>query len=335
MSTIKTVAQKAGVSTATVSRALSDPEVVSPETRTRVFAAIEALGYAPNHAARSLRTLRTSKILVMVPDVSNPFFAEVLRGAEDAAQAAGYSVLLGDTRDDAARETQYAEMLLRKEADGLIFLGHRLPPNLAKLVRDKGPKAPVVNGCDFSSALGVSGVHIDNAAAAAEAMRLLYDLGHRRVGVIGGPPQSHITCDRNRGVRETAARFGLEPELVIVESDYSVEAGYRETIGLLAAPNRPTAIFCFSDELAVGALRACREQGVACPADLSIVGFDDVRYARFLDPALTTVRQPMRQIGQATVRLLLSILAGKRDSLLTETLDYDLVVRASTGPAPH
>ena len=118
------VAERAGVSTATVSRALSRPDLVIPETRARVQEAIDVLGYAPNFAAKSLRTLKTSKIVMLVPDVANPFFSEVLRGAEDAAQLAGYSVLLGDTRDDAAREAQYADMLLRKEADGLIFLGH-------------------------------------------------------------------------------------------------------------------------------------------------------------------------------------------------------------------
>jgi LacI family repressor for deo operon, udp, cdd, tsx, nupC, and nupG len=333
VSTIKAVAARAGVSTATVSRALSNPEIVQPETRARVQEAIEALHYAPNHAAKSLRMLRTSKLMVMVPDVSNPFFSEVLRGAEEAAQAAGHSVLLGDTRGDEGREAQYAEMLLRKEADGLIFLGHRMPPSLARVVAARGGQAPLVNACDFSAEHGVAGVHIDNARAALEAMGLLYSMGHRRVGVIAGPLESHLTRERLAGVERAAIAAGAERGLTIVHADYTIESGLQETTRLLAGAERPSAVFCFSDEIAVGALSACRARGVACPTGLSIVGFDDVRYARFLDPPLTTVRQPMAEIGRTAVNLLLDILAGEPAPAEPVTLAHELVVRASTGPA--
>jgi len=325
------VAERAGVSVATVSRVLSNADIVLPETRARVQSAIDAMAYSPNFAAKSLRTLRTSKILVMVPDVSNPFFSEILRGAEEAAQTAGYSVLLGDTRDEEAREVQYAEMLLRKEADGVIFLGARVPSPLAKLVQARGVMAPVVNGCDFSPSLGVAGAYIDNVRAAAEVMRLLYSMGHRRIGIISGPDGSNITEDRLRGVRGSAKDAGLEAGLVIVRADYTIESGYRETRRLLPESNAPTAIFCFSDEIAVGALSACRTLDISCPRDVSIVGFDDVRYARYLDPPLTTVRQPMKLLGQTTVQLLLSILSGKVDAVASVQLEHELVVRASTG----
>lgn len=333
MSTIKAVAARAGVSTATVSRALSNPEIVQPETRARVQEAIDALHYAPNHAAKSLRQLRTSKIMVMVPDVSNPFFSEVLRGAEEAAQAAGYSVLLGDTRGDESREAQYAGMLLRKEADGLIFLGDRMPPSLKRVVQARGAAAPLVNACDYAAGHGVAGVRIDNAKAAAEAMGLLYSMGHRRVGVIAGPPDSHITRERLAGVARAAIAAGAERGLAVAHADYTIESGLQEITRQLAAAEPPTAVFCFSDEIAVGALSACRARGVACPAELSIIGFDDVRYARFLDPPLTTVRQPMAEIGRTAVKLLLDILAGEPAPADPVTLPHELVVRASTGPA--
>lgn len=329
MTTIKTVADRAGVSTATVSRVLSMPDVVQPATRARVREAIEALGYAPNHAAKSLRMLRTCKIIVMVPDVSNPFFSEVLRGAEDAAQGLGYAVLLGDTRDDAAREDQFAAMLGRKEADGLIFLGHRMPASLARMVRERGSAAPLVNACDVDPARGIASVRIDNAAASAEAMALLRSMGHRRVGVIAGPPESPITIDRLRGVRGVGG-----VELVIDQADYSIEQGARVAARMLARADRPSAIFCFSDEMALGAMTAARAAGLRCPADLSIVGFDDVRYARHLDPALTTVRQPMAQIGAEAVKLLMGILDGGAAGVERVTLEHELVVRGSTGPAP-
>lgn len=333
MSTIKMVAARAGVSTATVSRALSNPEIVVPETRVKVQEAIAALGYAPNSAAKRLRTLRTSKIIVMVPDISNPFFSEVLQRAEDMAARAGYSVLLGDTRNDKRREDQFADVLLSKEADGLIFLGHRMPTSLVNLIKQKGAEAPIVNACDFSPHFGVPSVHIDNVRAAHQAMTLLYSMGHRRIGVITGPTESNITRDRLKGVSQAAVDAGAQSGLSIRQADYSIEGGARETERLLGEKERPTAIFCFSDEMAIGALSGCRDNGIICPRDMSIVGFDDIRYARFLDPPLTTVRQPMTLIGQTAVKLLLAILEGRAVKNDVVMLEHDLVVRGSTAVA--
>ena len=167
--------------------------------------AVERLGYTPNSAAKNLRTLRTGKLLVTVPDISNPFFSLILQGIEEAAQREGYAVLLGDTQHDREREERYALMLKRKEADGLIFLGHRLPKEAAALVRSMAPRrAPVVNGCEFNPRLGIPSVHIDNAKAAAEAMDHLYRLGHRRIGVVTGPLVSPLSRDRLRGATARA-----------------------------------------------------------------------------------------------------------------------------------
>src|SRR3954469_1244863 len=211
------VARRAGVATATVSRVLSQPDVVSPDTRRKVLQAVELLDYAPNSVAKNLRTLRTGKLLVTVPDISNPFFALILRGIEDAAQREGYAVLLGDTQHDEAREDGYATMLKRKEADGLIFLGHRLPKEAANLVRAMTPRcAPVVNGCEFNPRLGVPSVHIDNAKAASEAMDLLYRLGHRRIAAITGPLVSPLSRDRLRGVTSRAKKQRAERDLIVM-----------------------------------------------------------------------------------------------------------------------
>jgi LacI family repressor for deo operon, udp, cdd, tsx, nupC, and nupG len=334
MSTIQDVARKAGVSTATVSRVLSHPEIVATATRERVLAAVQALNYEPNHAAKSLRTTKTAKIVVTVPNIANPFFSAVIRGAEEAAQAAGYAVLLGDTRHEPEREELYAAMLRRKEADGLIFLGHRLPDALAGLVERLGPRAPVVNGCEFSPELGVSSAHIDNRAAAFEAMDLLYGLGHRRVGVITGLMASPISRDRLTGARQCAAERGRLEEFMMAIGDFSVESGSKQTRAFLASPAPPTALFCFGDEMAMGALRAIADLGLDCPRDVSVVGFDDIAYSRYLQPTLTTVSQPMAEIGRETVRLLIDILNGDCDRLVFKTLAHHLIVRASTGPAP-
>lgn len=330
MPTIFDVARRAEVSIATVSRVLSQRDRVSDGVKQRVLQAVEQLGYEPNRAARALRTLRAAKILVTVPDISNPFFANVIRGAEEAARAADYAVVIGDTRHDPALESQYAAMLPRKEVDGLVFLGHRLPETLKAMIAADRSHAPVVNGCEYSKELGVSSVHIDNAAAGAEATEHLISLGHRRIGVITGPLISPISRDRLNGVRDAVGRRKWGDEVRIRNGDFSVESGYAEATRLLDE-DQVTAIFCFSDEMAIGALAAVRAAGLACPKDISVVGFDDIRFANYLKPALTTIAQPSTEIGKRAVRILLSIIEGKRERTTSQTLPHKLVIRESTG----
>lgn len=324
MPTIIQVAAIAGVSTATVSRVLSQPDRVAEPTRKRVLEVVETLGYTPNVAARSLRTLRAAKILLTVPDISNPFFASVIRGAEEAARDAGYAVVVGDTRHDPEVEDQYAEMLARRDVDGLIFLGHRLPESLA----GAGVGAPIVNGCEYSPELGVPSVHIDNAAASDDAVEHLIALGHRDIGVITGPPVSPISRDRLAGATAAAARHALLERLHVRMGDYSARSAFEQTGKLLA--QRVTAIFCFSDEMAVGALSAIGEAGLSCPAHVSVVGFDDLPLARFFQPALTTVAQPKGLIGRRAVELLVDLLNGVQSPISQVTLAHELVVRSST-----
>ena len=332
MPNIYEVARRAGVSTATVSRVLSRPQVVSPETRLRVLHTVKLMAYAPNSAAKNLRTLRTGNLLVTVPDISNPFFSQILQGIEDAAQREGYAVLFGDTQHDEAREERYASMLQRKEADGLIFLGHRLPKSAGDLVRSMAPAcAPVVNGCEFNARLRIPSVHIDNAAAASEAMDHLYGLGHRRIGIVTGPLVSPLSHERLRGATTRARQEDAVEDFVIVHGDFSIESGATAAERLLALQDRPTAVFCFNDEMALGVRQVARRQGVRVPEDLSLVGFDDIRFSRHMDPPLTTIAQPMRAIGEGTVRLLLDILSGKTIVPTSMTLPHTLVVRGSTG----
>lgn len=321
------VAKSAGVSTATVSRVLRQPDVVSDGTREKVMRAITALDYQPNLAGMSLRTRRTGYIIVTVPDISNPFFSKVIRGIEEAVQAAGYAVLLGDTRNDAGREEQYALMLRRKQADGLVFLGHRLPQILKPMI-DSSRAAPIVNACEFDPDAGVPSVHIDNFAAAAEATHYLCELGHNRIGVITGPMTSPLSRDRLDGTCKAAGSRLLH----IKSGDFSIDSGEALTKEMLLTPNPPTAIFCFSDEMAIGAISAARSLGLACPTDISVVGFDDIRIARSFVPALTTIQQPMEKIGRKAVQLLLDIIDGRKSENWTMTLPYKLMIRNSTAP---
>lgn len=329
MATIYDIAKHVGVSAGTVSRALSRPEKVLPATRKRIEQAAAALGYVPNTVARTLKTQRSSKILVTVPDIANPFFAQILQGAEEAAQAADYAVLLGDTQHQPDREERYAQMLPRNEADGLIVLGHRLPPTAQEIVRQLGANAPVVNGSEFDPALGIPSVHIDNAAAARTAMEHLYGLGHERIAVIGGPPDNPLHQQRLEGARIAARARGRLRQLTIVPGDFSVESGYAAAKRLLGQAAAPTAAFCFSDQMALGMLAACRDLGIRVPEDFSIVGFDDLASSRYLNPPLTTISQPMREIGMRAVKLLLAIIEGV-DVPHQQTLDFSLMLRGST-----
>jgi LacI family repressor for deo operon, udp, cdd, tsx, nupC, and nupG len=338
MANIYEVARRAGVSTATVSRVMSGQKsVVSAATRRRVLRAVEQLAYTPNSAAKNLRTLKTRKLLVTVPDIANPFFALILQGIEDAAQRQGYAVLLGDTQHDPEREARYAQMLRWKEADGLIFLGHRLPAEAESIIASTAsPRcAPIVNGCEFSSQLGVPSVHIDNAKAAHEAMEYLYTLGHRRIGIVTGPLVSPLSRDRLRGATTCAKARGLTDRLVIVNGDFSIGSGVSAAERLLQAKAPPTAIFCFNDEMAMGVIETSRRRNVRVPDQVSVVGFDDIRFARHTDPPLTTVAQPMREIGEGCVRLLLEILQGHTLDPVSVTLPHELTIRGSTKPPPR
>jgi LacI family transcriptional regulator, repressor for deo operon, udp, cdd, tsx, nupC, and nupG len=330
MTTIIEVAAAAGVSTATVSRVLSQPDRVTAATRQRVLDVVATLGYQPNVAARSLRTLRAAKILLTVPNIANPFFASVIRGAEEAARDTGYAVVLGDTRHDPDVEDQYAEMLSRREVDGLVFLGHRLPGRLAPLLARQGPAAPIVNGCEYSPDLGVPSVHIDNAAAGGDALAHLIALGHRDIGIVTGPPVSPISRDRLAGALRVAEAHRIADRLQVRVGDYAAASAHAETAALLAGG--VTAIFCFNDEMALGAISAIRAAGLSCPEDVSVIGFDDLPFARFFQPALTTIAQPKGQIGRRAVELLVGILQATDCPLRQVTLPHELVIRASTAP---
>ena len=333
MATIYDIAKYVGVSAGTVSRALSRPEKVLPDTRRRIEQAAAALGYEPNASARTLKTQRSGKILITVPDIGNPFFAQILKGAEEAAQAAGYAVLLGDTEHQAEREERYAQMLPRNQADGMIVLGHRLPPTAREIVRQFGPKAPVVNGCEFDPTLGIPSVHIDNAAAARTAMEHLYALAHVRIAVVGGPADNPLHRQRLEGARAAALAYGRLESLMVVPGDFSVESGHLAATRFLGQAAAPTAAFCFSDQMALGVLAACRNLGVRVPEDFSVVGFDDLASSRYLSPPLTTISQPMREIGVRAARLLLAIIEGV-DVPHQQTLDFRLMLRGSTAAPP-
>jgi LacI family transcriptional regulator, repressor for deo operon, udp, cdd, tsx, nupC, and nupG len=321
---ITEVALAAKVSVATVSRTLALPDVVAPETRRRVHNAIRRLGYTPNVQARSLRTARTNVIVALVPDISNPFFAEVIRGIEQVAHHNRYSVLLGDTQYNLDREQAYADLLGARQADGLITL----LPHVPKIAAPGRP--PIVNACEYVNDPSVTSVYVDNVAGAREAVEYLLTLGHRSIALIAGPMNSPINIDRDRGYEQAMTRAGLKRNgKLTIEGDFSVESGIRANESLFARGEPFTALFCSNDEMALGAIRAIKSRGLRVPEDISVVGFDDIRYARYSDPPLTTIAQPMGEIGREAMNMLIEILTGHDVPARKRILPTQLVVRGS------
>jgi LacI family repressor for deo operon, udp, cdd, tsx, nupC, and nupG len=334
MATIRDIAKLARVSVATVSRSLKMPDLVAPATRDRVQAAVDRLGYKPNALARGFRRQRSEAIVVVVPYIHNPFYASVVQGIGNVAHANGYRVLLGESQDSQPRLDTYALMLDSKEADGLILLGALLPSVIGRdQARSGRTRLPLVMACEYFPGLDAPTVRIDNVKAAAAAADHLIQLGHRRIANITGPQRNPLSRDRLKGFQAQMARAKLAvPRKYIVHGDFTAHSGYVAMKRLLDLPSRPTAVTCANDEMAMGALKAIKERRLSVPNDISVIGFDNIRFSEFCDPPLTTIAQPQVEIGETAMRLMLEVIAG-RATATTVVLPYTLVLRASTHKA--
>mgnify|MGYP000070345538 CR=1 FL=1 len=330
MSNIRKVSQVAGVSIATVSRALRHPEKVSEEALAKVNAAIEKVKYRPNMMARNFRATRAYSIVVLVPNISNLFFATVIRGIEDAAQQKGYSVLLGDTRDSAAREREYTNLVETRQADGILQLRPYIPGKTLE------PEAglPMVSTCGCENTPYPS-VRIDNAGAAGEIVQYLIGQGHRRIGVLAGLEDNPHSRDRLRGYRESLQKAGIpfDPNL-LVNGDFTMGSGLTAASHFARMKNRPSAIFSMNDEMAIGCIQGLKSAGILVPEDIAITGFDDIEFARYCDPPLTTIAQPAEDLGRAGLNTLLELIEGQELQQTETVLPYEFVVRKSTPARP-
>jgi DNA-binding LacI/PurR family transcriptional regulator len=313
--TILDVAARAGVHAGTVSRALTRPEKVAPATRERVEAAVEELGFVPNRAARGLITGRTGNVAVIVPDITNPYFAALVRAIEHAARGSELQVLLVDTGERRAEEVRAARSLAR-EVDGFIVLSPRRLHRELDALGETG--AVFVN----RRVTGRAAVLLRAAAATDDALRHLASLGHKRLAYLAGPKGSWAAQERRAAVRRTSGAVGMSvAEIDVAEPTFEAAADAAAGIGR----TRATAVVAFNDQMALGALAALSRAGVAVPGDVSVVGCDDVPMAAMVAPPLTTIHMPTEEAGAAAVGLL-----GRRDS--TVELFGSLVVRGSTGP---
>ncbi|AXX00393.2 DNA-binding transcriptional regulator CytR [Cronobacter sakazakii] len=333
--TMKDVAVRARVSTATVSRALMNPEKVSQATRNRVEQAAIDVGYLPGSLNRNLKRNESRTILVIVPDICDPFFSEIIRGIEVTAADQGYLVLIGDCAHQNQQEKTFIDLIITKQIDGMLLLGSRLPFDASKEEQRNLP--PMVMANEFAPELELPTVHIDNLTAAFNAVNYLHELGHQRIACIAGPEEMPLCHYRLQGYVQALRRSGMtvDPHY-IARGDFTYEAGANALEQLLSLPQPPTAIFCHSDVMALGALSMAKRRGFRVPDDLSIIGFDNIALAEFCDPPLTTVAQPRFDIGREAMLLLLSQLNGHTVSSGSRLLDCELVLRGTTrAPKPR
>ncbi|MBB95145.1 MAG: LacI family transcriptional regulator [Rhodobacteraceae bacterium] len=334
---IQDVAQAARVSTATVSRALSTPEKLSEETRKAVFDAIRSTGYRVNHAARNLRMQRTGAVLILVPNLSNPFFSQILAGISGVFMETDYSVLIADTHGRAADDNRLGDYALTR-VDGIISLDGALPAETMQEVAGQGAADRMIFACEWVQDTPLPSVRSDNVEGARLAIRHLHGLGHRNIAHITGPEDNVLTHARRQGMLEERTRLNLPArDDWIIRGDFSLESGREAAHRILTMDQRPTAVFCCSDQVAFGLISTLTAHGVRVPQDLSVVGFDDIELSEYYVPALTTIRQFRRKLGARAARLLLDRLGGGPATPVPGevlTVEVELVIRDSTAPPP-
>jgi LacI family transcriptional regulator len=330
--TIRDIADLAGVSIATVSRVLNDRPDVAPETRENVLQVVREHGFSTNRGARGLSSGRTGMIGLTLPRVADAYFGPILSGAAEALYERDMRIVLAPTLHEHDREVSLLERLMRGTTDGAILMLPEESADELRMLQGQGfpfvvvdPREPPPDGIACVAAMHASGAKV--------ATEHLLALGHRRIGAIAGAPGWYATEERLLGFRAALASAGilLDPQLVVY-SDWLVPSGIEGAEQLLSLTDPPTAIFGFNDNVAIGALHAARRRSLAVPDDLSVIGFDDTELARIVTPQLTSVRQPLGEMGRMGVSLLLRILEGQRVDALRVELATKLVVRESTAP---
>lgn len=330
--TIQDVARAAGVHPATVSRALNPnlPGRVAAETTRRIEDAAAQLGYVPDQLGRSLRTRRSYTVGVLVPDLGNPVFPPIVRGIEDTLRLSGYEALVVNTDDSAEREARLIDVLTARRCDGFVIASSRRDDAAVTALIAGGASVVLVNRLVDGAADSVAS---DDAAGMQTAVAHLVALGHREIAHVGGPPDLSMT-----DVRKTAfvaamrdARLPVDDDLIGVADRYAADEGDR-AFGAILDRRTPSAVVAGNDMIAIGCYAALRKRGLSCPADVSVIGINDMPLAGFLDPPLTTVAIPQHEIGVAAAELVLARIGDPSGEPVARLLPTALVVRGSTGP---
>jgi DNA-binding LacI/PurR family transcriptional regulator len=339
--TIRDVAARAGVSTASVSRVLAGVGNPRPETTAAVHAAVEALSYRPSGVARSLRMQQTRTLGLIVTDIQNPFFPELVQAADQAARGLGYSILLGSAAYDEQRARHYLDLMVDHRVDGMIIASSQIAAASSDWLLASPVPIVVLNA--EPSGLPVPLITSDNRGGARLATEHLLGLGHRRLAYVRGLASFSADVPRLEGFRAACSAAGLRPDdWLELRGDGQIEGGERATHELLARNDGITAVACYNDATAIGVLRALRAVGIRVPADVSVIGCDDITAASWVVPALTTVAQQKAEMGRLAVERLVALLArggsgdGDGDGAVPEPVRLPMIlkIRESTGPAP-
>jgi len=326
---IRDVAARAGVSVTTVSHTLNATRFVSAEAKAKVHEAAHALGYVPSEIARGLKHNTTRTLGMLVPNNSNPYFAEIIRGVEHHCYGAGYSLLLCNSNDDPQQQADHLRVLAERRVDGIVLVASGDDDSIVAACKDL--RLPLVLVDREIDAIAVDLIEVDHAAGGQMATAHLLSLGHARVACIGGPSDLRPSQQREAGWRRALAAARIAPRAdEIVRGDFGPASGAAAMRRLLQSTHRPTAVFVCNDMMAIGALHAAHEAGIAVPAQLAIVGFDDIELAAYTSPPLTTVAQPKEAIGTGAAGLLLERLRDGRSEPRRAILQPELHKRAST-----
>jgi len=326
--TSKDVAELAGVHPSTVSRVINGDSRISEKTKERVLLVIKKLGYTPNAIARGLKTKRTYILGILVPDITNPFFAEIARGVEDAANKNNFNVILCNTDDKPKKERTYLEILMEKRIDGLILgTAHIQDKSILELEKKKFPYILISRNIER---LDKNCIIIDDVAGGIMATEYLINLGHQRIAHITGPLQTRSALNRLKGYKLALEKYGIEySDELVGEGDFRIKGGYQVMKKFLKLTEPPTAIFAANDLLALGAMQAIQKKNFRIPDDFSVIGFNDIELASFVYPPLTTIRQPMMEMGALAVKMLIKIIEEGEFNQRKEVLEPKLIIRES------
>ncbi|CAK7085078.1 LacI family DNA-binding transcriptional regulator [Tissierella sp.] len=325
--TIKRIAELANVSSATVSKIINGKDKhISEATRQKVLAIIEREGYIPNGIAKSLKMKRTKTIGIIMPDVMNLFFSEVARGAEDAAEREGYSVILCNSDNKQSKEERYIQILQEKMVDGIILTASE--SSISKSL-DRCNTPMVLVDRDIASDKKVGRIVVDNEEGAYNATNFLIKKGCKNIGFISADSKTKLSAERLRGYEKALIDNGLkiDKEKIFLQN-YTIESGYQGTMALLMQ-TEIDGVYCGNDLIAIGAIKALKEKNIKIPEEVKIIGFDDISISQYIDPPLTTIKQPIYQMGEEAVEMLISMIEEKSIKM-TKVLETILVERGSS-----
>ncbi|MEG0177781.1 LacI family DNA-binding transcriptional regulator [Anaerorhabdus sp.] len=326
---ISDVSKLAGVSVATVSRVINNTCYVNPETKEKVLKAIQELSYEPNLSARNLRRNTSGAILVLTPNLTNPYYSNIIEGISETARKYGSSTFVCSSNGDKEQEMELIKMLDSRRADAAIVLATNFDD---KWLLPYAQKYPVVFCSEYNPNLKVNRVSVDNYKAAFEATEYLIQQGHTKIGMLSSENEYISTKLRMEGFLDACKEYGIDSKKNIdfASSDYSFQSARKLATKMLSKKNHVTALFCISDILALGAIYGARQVGLDVPTDVSIVGFDNLEYAEMMVPQITTVNQPCREIGVSAMERVQELLNGQDDKPKVTLLEHELVIRGST-----